>query len=78
MLFARLPGLAEMIQRYNQHPDKAKFIVRYPVGDEANVWAEEVRAWLVSLGVPSRDIRLAVSAGKKDDIQLELEGVGGP
>lgn len=47
--------------------------IRYAGGDEGTLWVNELRSWLVSLGIPSSDIELV--PGASDPEQLELRVV---
>lgn len=44
--------------------------VRYPGGDEGNLWARELGDWLVALGVPSSHIQLMPGSARADQISL--------
>lgn len=51
-LLVTYPGLNEAIQEWNQH-QSGRIQIRHPSGEEGILWAEELRDWLVALGVPS-------------------------
>jgi hypothetical protein len=44
--------------------------VRYPGEDSGELWAAELRDWLISLGVPSDYIRLVAGTQAADEIRL--------
>ena len=48
----------------------AVIIVRYPGEDSGELWAAELRDWLISLGVPSDYIRLVAGTQAEDEIRL--------
>ena len=50
--------------------DNAVIIVRYPGEDSGELWAAELRDWLISLGVPSDYIRLVAGTQAADEIRL--------
>lgn len=50
--------------------DKALIVVRYPGEDSGELWAAELRDWLISLGVPSDSIRLVAGTQAADEIRL--------
>jgi len=50
--------------------DNAVIIVRYPGEDSGELWAAELRDWLISLGVPSDYIRLLAGTQAADEIRL--------
>ena len=45
-------------------------VVRHPGGDSGELWAAELRDWLISLGVPSDYIRLVPGTQAADQINL--------
>lgn len=48
----------------------AIFIIRHPGEDSGELWAAELRDWLISLGVPSDYIRLIPGTQQADEITL--------
>ena len=46
--------------------------LRYPGGEEGELWVAELKDWLVSLGVPSRKIRISPGSDAKDVINISL------
>jgi len=48
----------------------AVIVVRYPGEDSGELWAAELRDWLISLGVPSDYIRLVPGAQEADEITV--------
>ena len=48
----------------------ALIVVRYPGEDSGELWAAELRDWLISLGVPSDYIRLVPGAQEADEITV--------
>lgn len=51
--------------------------IRYPGGEQGLLWAEELKGWLVSLGVASARIRLVAGAPRPDALELMPETDGG-
>ncbi|OGI37237.1 MAG: hypothetical protein A2V91_06980 [Candidatus Muproteobacteria bacterium RBG_16_64_10] len=68
---ARLPELPGFIAAFDREPG-ARVIVRYAGGDEGSLWAEELRSWLVALGIPSAHIELRPDLPQADKLLLEL------
>lgn len=68
---ARLPELPGFIVAFDREPG-ARVIVRYAGGDEGSLWAEELRSWLVALGIPSAHIELQPDLPLADKLLLEL------
>ncbi len=70
-----VPALRELIDTFDRQPDGA-IIVRHPTGDEGMLWAEEMRSWLVALGIPSYRVELVTQSELADRIMLEVRGYG--
>jgi len=45
-------------------------LIRYPGEDSGEIWATELRDWLVSLGIPSDYIQLVSGSQSADEIRL--------
>ena len=67
----RQPALAAAIERLQEQP-QSQLQIRYPGGDEGVLWAEELQAWLVALGVPSSRIERVPGSSTADMIQLDI------
>jgi hypothetical protein len=65
------PPLVAAIDALQQSPD-AVLQIRYPGGDEGVLWAEELQAWLVALGLESNRIETLPGSAAADAIQLEV------
>ena len=50
--------------------DNGLILVRYPGEDSGELWAAELRDWLITLGVPSDKIRLVAGTQAADEIRL--------
>ena len=50
--------------------DNAIVVIRYPGEDSGELWAAELRDWLVTLGVSGAHIRLIPGAGQADAVTL--------
>ena len=48
----------------------AVMVIRHPGEDSGELWAAELRDWLISLGVPSDYIRLIPGTQEADEIKL--------
>ncbi len=49
-----------------------RILIRHPRGEEGVLWAEELRGWLVALGIPSQDIALGPASSRVDAIELAV------
>jgi len=45
-------------------------LIRYPGEDSGELWAAELRDWLISLGVPADYIRMVSGTQEADEIKL--------
>ena len=68
------PGLAGVIAQLQQSQDSL-LQIRYPGGDEGVLWAEELQAWLIALGLESSRIETLPGSGGERVIQLEVSPV---
>ncbi len=68
----QLPALQRVIAQYERN-DNSTIVIRYPGGDEGSAWAEELRSWLVSLGISSSDIELQPGSGVPQAIAISAE-----
>ena len=55
---------------YWDKSENAVILVRHPGEDSGELWAAELRDWLISLGVPSDYIRLVPGTQAADEIRL--------
>ncbi|MHB8346464.1 MAG: hypothetical protein ACYDHM_04615 [Acidiferrobacterales bacterium] len=52
---ARIPELGALLGSFQEGRGE-RLVMRYPAGDKGALWAEELRTWLVALGVPAKYI----------------------
>lgn len=69
----RFPPLRKVVSALQQDPE-ARLLIRYPGGDEGNLWAHELRGWLVSLGVASRRIDMIPGGVEARAVLLTVRG----
>ncbi|MBF0471258.1 MAG: hypothetical protein HQL48_07760 [Gammaproteobacteria bacterium] len=74
--FLAQPGLQRLMQRLSR--EKGVLAIRHPGGDEGVMWAEELRGWLVALGLSSARIVLVPSGGDAAMITLQLNASADP
>ncbi|HEX9803676.1 MAG TPA: hypothetical protein VGB35_10480 [Gammaproteobacteria bacterium] len=67
----RQPALSEAIGQMQQQP-QARLQIRYPGGDEGVLWAEELQAWLVALGLASNRIERVPGSSEAATISLVI------
>ena len=66
------PALSRAVSSILDEPE-ARLEIRYPGGDEGNLWALEVRAWLVALGIASSRIELVPGSSGPDIVELQIK-----
>lgn len=47
-----------------------RLVLRYPGGEDGELWAEELKSWLVALGVPSNRLESSPGAPRPDVLEL--------
>lgn len=67
----QLAAVRSAVNYWGRGGDKA-MIIRYPGEDTGELWAAELRDWLISLGVPSDYILLSSGTLAADEIKLEV------
>jgi len=67
----KMPELATLINHWSDNPG-LKVELRYPGGEEGELWVEELMDWLISLGVPSSDIQKVPGSDAEDIINMSL------
>lgn len=65
-----MPALARTMQQLRATPG-GRLLLRYPGGDAGTLWMNELRSWLISLGVPGH--RIETVPGSPDTGIIELE-----
>jgi len=70
-----MPALSRAMQDF-QATNNARLLIQYPGGDRGSVWAQELRSWLISLGVPSTDLEMIPGSANVDVIELEIVSGG--
>ena len=66
----------ESLQKLVRHLDKkatAVVVIRYAGGDEGLLWAEELRGWIIALGISGDRVRLHAGLPDRDRLVLETE-----
>lgn len=67
----KMPVLSQIMQDMRSSPDN-RLVIRYPGGDEGTLWAHELRGWLVSLGLSSKNIELVPGSSRHEAIELDI------
>ena len=72
IMIVQSDSLYKLVHKFNKSKDKY-LSIRYKTGDEGILWAEELRAWLVALGIPSSKVMLLPGLEVDNRIEIELE-----
>ena len=67
----QLPAIKRTVRAYLGE-DAQRILIRHPRGEEGVLWAEELRGWLIALGVPSEDVSVQPLSGREDAVELEV------
>ena len=70
-----LPVLQQLVNRWDAHPGQ-KIELRYPGGEEGELWVGELGDWLVSLGVESSAMVAVPGSGQADIIHFQILQAG--
>jgi hypothetical protein len=66
-----LPALRGVMTALESDP-RTRLQIGHPGGDSGTIWAEELRAWLVALGLASQRISLLPASGSSGNILLTI------
>lgn len=66
-----MPPVAEAVREW-QSREEADLALIYPGGEEGELWAAELRDWLIALGVEAEAVRLQPGAPDGDTLVLRV------
>lgn len=66
-----MPSIHKVMQKI-QNTNNSILKIRYPGGDEGTLWANELRGWLVALGLSSKRIELIPGGTISATIEFEV------
>lgn len=67
-----LPGVRECVARWQQDP-RQRLVIVHAAGEEGALWANELRDWLVALGVPGARLQLRAVGTDPERVLLRIE-----
>jgi len=67
----KMPVLTEVVKQWSVNSQQ-KIELRYPGGEEGELWVEELKDWFVSLGIPSSAIQASAESNAQDIINIVL------
>lgn len=68
----QMPPLRDAVEALLNTPG-SRLLIRYPGGESGQLWVQELRAWLIALGVPSSRIDLLPGGTRDDQLLLEVQ-----
>lgn len=66
-----MPAINKSMQKLQQD-SSSSLKIKYPGGDEGTLWVNELRSWLVALGLSSNRIDLVQGSAISTTIELEV------
>ncbi len=70
-----LDALNRAVKRWAASTNKM-IEIQYPGGEEGEIWMNELRGWLISLGVASKYLLAVPGSGQEDLIRLKIINAG--
>ncbi|MDH5471514.1 MAG: hypothetical protein OEY87_07335 [Gammaproteobacteria bacterium] len=67
----KIPELTELVRLWSENTEKI-IEMRYPGGEEGELWVQEFMDWLIALGVPSSSMYAVPGSGNEDIIKIVL------
>lgn len=66
-----MPAIRSAINEFNQ-AEHSRLRLHYPGGDTGSLWINELKSWLVALGVPGNRIESIPGTEEKQTLKLEV------
>ena len=70
-----MPVLQELVDAWSLQQGQAVEL-RYPGGEEGELWVQELKDWLISLAIPSKYLFAVAGSGEADVIIIKIVKVG--
>jgi len=71
----KIPMMQQVIDAWSLKPSQAVEL-RYPGGEEGELWVGELKDWLISLAIPSQYLFVVAGSGEADVIIIRIFKVG--
>ncbi|NIM74931.1 MAG: hypothetical protein GWN46_18070 [Gammaproteobacteria bacterium] len=70
----QMPALKRTVRAYlDANAERGRrIVIRHPRGEEGVLWAEELRGWLVALGIPSQAVDVSPASTRVDALELAV------
>jgi len=66
-----MPAIHKSMQKLHKNVNSS-LKLKYPGGDEGTLWVNELRSWLIALGLSSKRIELVPGSAISTTIELEV------
>lgn len=70
-----IPVLKQVVAEWKLKSGQ-KIELRYPGGEEGELWVQELMDWLISLGIPSKYLTAVPGSGRADIIKFKIIRAG--
>ncbi len=70
-----LPEVRALVKSWSES-EQQLIELRYPGGEEGELWVQELMGWLISLGIPSQYLVAVPGSGEADVIKFQLIKAG--
>ena len=70
-----MPVMQQVVDAWSSRPGDG-IELRYPGGEDGELWVEELKDWLISLAIPSKYLFAVPSSGEADVIIIKITKVG--
>ncbi len=67
------PAVRAAVDTLSFREESSRLVIRHPGGETGQLWAQELRGWLVALGIPSERIVTEPGGVRDDQLQLTVE-----
>jgi hypothetical protein len=71
-VWLRHPAVAQVLAAFERAPS-SRIVLTHMASDDGLLWAEELRSWLVALGVPSSRTEVVAASAQTVGVQLEVK-----
>jgi len=66
-----MPAISKSMQQLQKNMNSS-LLLKYPGGDEGTLWVNELRSWLIALGLSSKRIELVQGSVNPATIEFEI------
>jgi hypothetical protein len=70
---SKMESVKHAVQSW-QNDTQSKISILYPGGEEGVLWSNELKGWMISLGVPEQSMQVRSGSGVVDQIEISIIG----